>query len=470
MAWLAGTLELTSKVRYGLTSRGVPIFRFIPYDKRFSPMAVGCSMRDLSTNVHAIVETLPAIKNEPHVLAKGNLIQTFGPPTVLSERSILLNTYAYDSNKGLRNHPAPLTESPDLKPHIHGFTFNIDPSGCKDVDDTFTIVEHGNDWRVSINIADVASWITEDSQLDVFARKRSTTFYSDSGEALAPMFPRAISESSASLLPGEYKPTLSLEFTWDGVEVKDYKLYESSSKTHRSFTYEEANFSNIPEMAVLCDIAVKFGGVVDDSHTWVQALMILYNQYIGNILRNAGLGILRRHTAPAEHRLEMIRQINHTELMFLAFEAAEYCLATDADTNHYGLGKDAYAYATSPLRRYADLVNQRIIKGLLNGVRIPGPTAELVGELNRRQKQAKAFTRDLFFLKVISEQKLTQVNGIIIEKMEDRSKVWVPDWKRIITVRESDISSKDVRISWYHDKNMPRWKEKMVFRVSQPSL
>jgi len=466
MAWLAGTLELTSKVRYGLTSRGVPIFRFIPYDKRFLPLAVGCSIRDLSSNVHAIVETLPAIKTEPHVLAKANLIQTFGPPTVLSERSILLNTYAYDSNKSLRNHPAPLTEVPVLKPEMKGFTFNIDPSGCKDVDDTFTIVKDGKTWQVSINIADVAEWVSEDSQLDVFARRRSTTFYSDSGEALAPMFPRAISESSASLLPGDSKPTLSLVLTWDGRSITDYKMIETSSETHRSFTYEEANLSNLPEMDVLRDIAVCCGGNKHDSHTWVQALMIIYNQFVGNILRKARVGILRRHTAPNERRLEIMKKIDSAELMFLAFEAAEYCLATDHDTNHYGLGSDAYAYSTSPLRRYADLVNQRIMKSLMKGVRPSAPTDELVYELNRRQKQAKAFSRDLFFLKVISEQRSQRADGILIENLGDRSKVWVPDWKRIITVREP-ITMKTMSISWYHDKSMPRWKEKMVFRVTK---
>lgn len=36
--WLGGILELTSKVRYGLTSRGAPLYRFIPYDKRYSPL------------------------------------------------------------------------------------------------------------------------------------------------------------------------------------------------------------------------------------------------------------------------------------------------------------------------------------------------------------------------------------------------------------------------------------------------
>jgi hypothetical protein len=43
---IPAVLELTSKVRYGLTSRGVPLYRAIPYDTTLSPCIVGCSERN----------------------------------------------------------------------------------------------------------------------------------------------------------------------------------------------------------------------------------------------------------------------------------------------------------------------------------------------------------------------------------------------------------------------------------------
>ena len=43
--WIGGILELGSKVRYGMTTRGVPMYRFVPYDKKQGPYAVGCSQR-----------------------------------------------------------------------------------------------------------------------------------------------------------------------------------------------------------------------------------------------------------------------------------------------------------------------------------------------------------------------------------------------------------------------------------------
>ena len=72
--WIAGTLELASKVRYGLTSRGVPMFRFLPYDKTLPPMVVGCSARNLMYHVQAIVE--PIATTGSQTLARGNLVQS----------------------------------------------------------------------------------------------------------------------------------------------------------------------------------------------------------------------------------------------------------------------------------------------------------------------------------------------------------------------------------------------------------
>jgi len=52
---LVGVLELASKYRYGLTSRGVPMYLFKPYDEAEPDYIVGCSERDTRKNQIAIV-------------------------------------------------------------------------------------------------------------------------------------------------------------------------------------------------------------------------------------------------------------------------------------------------------------------------------------------------------------------------------------------------------------------------------
>jgi exoribonuclease R len=481
--WIGGTLELASKVRYGLTSRGVPIFRFIPYDKRFSPMAVGCSTRDLFYNVHAIVEPQPT-PPKPNELAKGNIVQFD-----VTEQDVLLATYAYDSDKSLRK-PFALegfVENPDftLRTFVkEGFTFHIDPPGCMDADDSFTFQKTQNGWKVWIHIADVASWIPEGCPLDHNAQQRATTFYSPDGAALSPMLPRVLSEDYASLSQPGPRATLSLSFDWiPGKELNNFEWKETVSECQARFTYEEAmeDVMSVPELEALRHLARDLGGDVNDSHTWVEMLMLLYNKKAGLLLKEHKVGVLRRHPPPQTEKLEPLRQflVKDVGLMFLAFDSAEYCLPTE-DSRHFGLETNAYAYASSPLRRYVDLVNQRIIKQILHSQSTSPLTQEFVDEMNRRGKQAKAFNRDLFFSSVLLQQRakakdafVTPVSkGVVLSTVNAKGKydVYVASWKRIVKVKSMDYFPKpgtQVQISWYEDRTKPRWKERMVFQVKE---
>ena len=459
--WIPGTLELTSKVRYGITSRGVPIFRFIPYDKLHTPFAVSCSQRNLFHNIHAIVAAGPS--PEKGLLQKGSLIQNLGQPTAESEAAVLLANYAYDCKKELRPYKgsAALETTKDMTKRtvLEGFTFNIDPPGCRDVDDSFTVLRISEEsWQISINIADVASLIKEGSDLDIQAMKRATSFYSPTGECLAPMFPPEISEVAASLGSDDPRPALSLQFIYGSDGVTDFKWLETVVTRSRSFTYDEADHLDYTELQVIKDITKGA-----DSHEWVQGLMILYNQKAGEVLKAKGLGILRSHSAPKAEELAQLIAIDPS-FGILAYEAATFCLPSD-DSKHFGLDADAYAYASSPIRRYCDLVNQRALKGVASTAK---EKEELVNHLNRRQKQAKAFSRDFFFMTELSKSN-DSVQGTVIAKCEGKCKVYVPVWKRTIKVRllmsEAPPLGTKVSIEWYDDREKPNWKERIVFKI-----
>jgi len=466
--WVGGVLELSSKVRYGMTTRGVPIFRFIPYERNLGPFAVGCSQRNLFYNVHAIVEPIqkiaaceskePSGESKHTKLPRATLIQVLGPPTPQSETDILLSTYAFDNKKHLRKHyplDAGLTK---LIPRekIEGFTFNIDPPGCRDVDDTFTFQKIPTGWRISINIADVSAYVQEGSDLDEFIKQKATSFYSPTGESLAPMLPPHI-EEAASLLPGSEKLTLSLQLNYDSTtkEISGFRWIPSVTKTNTSYTYDQAQagLKGCQEFQVLAEISGS-----QDSHKWVESLMILYNTKAGEMLKHLGKGILRAHTQPQVDKLADWTAID-PELAFMAYESAKF-VDTSQDAFHYGLKTSSYAYASSPIRRYCDLVNQRVLKG----IDISQPNIE---ELNRRQKQAKAFSRDLFFM---TELKGSDVaTGTVVSSFDTYFKVYVPAWKRIVKVKTMETPpppNTKVQLTWYDDMKSPNWKERIVFAFS----
>lgn len=481
MSWIGGILELSSPLRYGITTRGVPIYRFVPYDRTLGPFAVGCSHRDLLRNVHAIVardsgSTEPECASKKEI-PRATLVQLLGVPTAETETNILLTAYAYDSKKELRKHLTLEPTNPRQSPRqrIDGFTFHIDPPGCRDVDDTFTFFRSSETtWTISINIADVSAYVEEGSALDLFIQQKATSFYSPTGEVLAPMLPPHI-EQVASLLPGEDKLTLSLQFDWQGEEISEIKAVRwipSITNTTTSYTYDEASLhgsTQREEFQILAKLSKS-----EDSHKWVETLMIFYNTKAGELLKERGEGILRSHSTPQMDKLNAWTAID-PDLAFLAYEAASYVHAKE-ESFHYGLGASSYAYASSPIRRYCDLVNQRAIHSIHSihklSPHIDDMYSSLIEHLNRRQKQAKAFSRDLFLMTQLKGDS-SAVTGTVVEIKEDSFKVYVPVWKRVVrvkTIQKVPTIKTQVSLRWHDDMKKAFWKERIVFAFEPLNL
>jgi exoribonuclease R len=441
-------------------------------------MAVGSSQRNIFNNIHAIVEPIatdtPKTRGE---LPKGSLIKNLGPPSIESEKELLLSAYAYDNCKEHRHFPPDYQQTPLTPSHrifLPGHTLHIDPPGCKDVDDSFTINYdmETNLWNISINIADVAEVVADSSILDICVRQRATSFYTPDGFAVYPMLPLELSENIASLLPGSIKNTLSLCFTYDSSSssISDIEWKLTRTETTTSYTYDEANnhYSKSPELQILarCSEAIS-GRQTNDSHEWVESMMIFYNKEAGKILAENNTGILRRHSNSTSPILASIKDIPEIP-EFLFYESAEYCLSTAADRRHHGLDSETYAYASSPIRRYADLVNQRCIKALLKKEVPKNISEDLITQLNRRQKQAKAFSRDFFYMTNLSQKGKEHVDGIIICSEEKKTKIWVPVWKRAISTKMLVAApGMRVKISWYESREQARWKDRIVFKIEE---
>ena len=65
---------------------------------------------------------------------------------------------------------------------------------------------------------------------------------------------------------------------------------------------------------------------------------------------------------------------------------------------HYGLALDVYTRATAPLRRYGDLLTQRLLKAALAGQQAPYTVAELddlVAHCRERERAAETVEREM---------------------------------------------------------------------------
>ena len=172
-----------------------------------------------------------------------------------------------------------------------------------------------------------------------------------------------------------------------------------------------------------------------DPHLWVEQAMIMYNTKVAEVLKQQRKGILRRHAGTNNAAYTILSEKTGIhELAFLGAAAGQYCPASTADTEHAGLGLKTYCHASSPLRRYADVVNHRWLKHLVFGFQEPY-TVTLAEHLNHRAHLIKQFERLIWFLEHLNpDGSITTTKGIVItyNEIDKTAKVYIPDWKRTV--------------------------------------
>ena len=446
---LVGILDLMNRTRYGFSSRGVPQYLFHPLDTRFPPLIVG-SKAPTTANMWAVARI--EIWNPTHSRwPKGALQQLIGPTddTVAQNRALTLSVshaslplpYPHPDPPHSLTIPADAVSS-DCCEEEWDMVLNIDPAGCRDVDDvlgwrrepTTGVVEFG------IFIADVAAAVVAGSAEDQDAYRRAETVYNLEGGVVAPMLPPVISEEGASLLAdGQARPVLgciwalgATEPTWRSLRLRN----------HRTYTYESILKDTDMANTVRTHLTTFLGeDVGTDPHHWIERAMIAYNRAAAQRLVALGHGVLRAHSGTLQtqaHLLDVATRVGCPEIAWLATAAGTYVdVVAEGPREHVGLGEAVYCHATSPLRRYADLINQRLLKG-------SAPQPVDVAHLNERSKAIKVFSRQLWCVQHVSSTHLTRGDGWVLgwrfhASGDARLLVYVPAWKR--TVRVSVLTS-----------------------------
>ena len=82
----------------------------------------------------------------------------------------------------------------------------LDPATSTDLDQAFAIERRGGDLLLHYAIADVAWFVRDGDPVDQEAWKRGATLYLPDGKAS--LYPRALSEGAASLLPSGPRPAV----------------------------------------------------------------------------------------------------------------------------------------------------------------------------------------------------------------------------------------------------------------------
>ncbi|MBP7043127.1 MAG: RNB domain-containing ribonuclease [Chloroflexi bacterium] len=349
--------------------------------------------------------------------------------------------------------PVPDLPDEERRDLTHLPAFAIDDEGNQDPDDALSW-ENGRLW---VHIADVAALIPPDSLLDLEARARGANLYLPEG-TITMLPPTATQWLGLGLV--ELSPALSfgLDLGANG-EVTDLEIVPSWIHVTR-LTYEEVDgrlheesFKSLYEIARLSEQRRHENGAVqielpevrvrvaEDGAVSIRPLPNLRSRdLVRDAMLMAGEAIARfafSHNIPLPYTTqdapaEPLPPATTTAEFFARRRLMKPSQQSSAPGAHAGLGLGLYAQATSPLRRYLDLVVHQQLRAYILGEELLDAQ-----EVMARVGAADAISGDVRRTERLSNRHWTMVylrqhpdwqgTGIIVEKRGRKDVVLIPE-------------------------------------------
>jgi len=348
----------------GIVKQGIVLRRFIPATANYPEILVSSRKVQADNDEYGSIE----ITSVDGDRLRGKYISKIGfPGKIADEQSYLASCYnaKWKKSKIKECYESDLT--PDRIDLTKDISWAIDPIGCVDVDDAigFKQTEHG--FVLFVHIADVTSFIPENSEMDVIGRERVESLYLSWKQTN--MYPDDLVKMM-SLYEGRKNRAFTVEITFIDYKMVDIKCYKSFV-TPINTTYDKVmEESEIIPLYEFCKNLYESGEIIQkttefDTHKLVEICMISANVAVARKLNDIGqILICREHT-----KTNFVPKVNIEEsvlekIKFYNSMKAKYVFGQSA---HETIGQDLYTHFTSPIRRYIDVVIHRLLYDGLNG-------------------------------------------------------------------------------------------------------
>jgi exoribonuclease-2 len=339
----------------------------------------------------------------------------------------------------------------------------IDGQSTLDFDDAISIEDKGDHYRLGVHVADVGHFIKKEDITDKEAVNRGSSIYMP--DRKLPMLPSCLAENLCSLIAGEVRPAISIIIKLSrSAEIINYEIVSSLVKVKRQLTYYDVNTiaNEDHEVLILHDIAKKFrekrlkqGAIqisLPDINVWldngkvnvtkinrespgrmlVSEIMIMANWLMAEFLMKHDMPAIFRSQAEPRERLYKGEKgtlfQNWMQRKFLS----RFILSPEAE-KHSGLGLSAYVTATSPIRKYFDLITQRQLRGIL-GLEEPY-TKEEIESLIQRLEQPMSYVAKIqrsrhryWLLKYLERKIREEQEAIVLSRRKENYQVLLTEY------------------------------------------
>jgi exoribonuclease-2 len=314
----------------------------------------------------------------------------------------------------------------------HLATYTLDDAGTREIDDGVSLeVQNGEVW-IWVHIADPARLISSGSPLDQEARRRATSLYLADG--VLPMLPLDLAAGPLSLRAGQRTAAISVSVRLDSAgAIADRRIARSWVQPRYGLTYADGDelielappgdetLADLSELMQLrsrwrrqqgalmfdrmegrfrrCDGELSLQLVEPSpARLMVSEAMLLMGAVVAEFGCQHELALPFRSQPPAE--LPSQAELDQLPEGAARDAAIKRCLSRGVQGTqpmaHFSLGLSAYVQATSPIRRYADLVSHRqIIAQLENTTPLSEPEmGELIDDLDDPLRQSIQISRE----------------------------------------------------------------------------
>jgi len=305
---------------------------------------------------------------------------------------------------------APFVPGPARMDYQDVPAFSIDDEDTREVDDALTVKRSESEILVGIHIADVSAFVTKDDLIDAEASERSSTIYLPAITVC--MLPEKLSTDLVSLSAAVPRPAFTVEVRFDEQGHRlGYRIALTTIQVGKRFSYDDADKAldagdvalrtlhdiarqlqdararrgaitfRRPELKIRVhgqEIEIKKIDPNSPSRFIVSEMMILANGLAADFASMNSIPVIYRTQEPRE----ALAVEDAPAVEALAFERLRKTFKRSrlslTPGLHSGLGLGAYTQASSPIRRYADLVTQRQFTAMLSGAPIPHGREELL--------------------------------------------------------------------------------------------